>query len=164
MTDQKIEIVEYDSDWSELFKTEADMLSDVIGTWVVGGIEHVGSTAIPKLAAKPIIDIMVGVESLDASQDCIDILAKHNYCYYPYKDDEMHWFCKPKPEYRTHHLHLIPYQSPLWQERIAFRDILRVNPMVREDYADCEKCNWQASTKTKESFIHKTNGPLSKPF
>lgn len=77
-----------------------------LGGFATGGIHHVGSTAVPSLDAKPIIDILVGVESLDASQPAFGPLARLDYMYAPYLADEMHWFCKPNPSRRTHHLHL----------------------------------------------------------
>ena len=48
----------------------------------------------------------------------------------------MHWFCKPSAAFRTHHLHLVPFNSPLWIERLAFRDFLRKDPAVAAEYAE----------------------------
>jgi GrpB-like predicted nucleotidyltransferase (UPF0157 family) len=101
-----------------------------------GAIEHVGSTPVPGLPAKPIVDIMFGVKSLDASKPAIEKLSTIEYCYYPYKSQVMHWFCKPTPDYRTHHLHLIPYESELWNQRIKFRDILRKNDSIAKRYSE----------------------------
>ena len=47
----------------------------------------------------------------------------------------MHWFCKPSPEFRTHHLHMVPIGSQLWNDRLAFRDALRGNPTLAAEYA-----------------------------
>ncbi|GAA3973926.1 hypothetical protein GCM10022278_33760 [Allohahella marinimesophila] len=114
------------------------------------------------MIAKPIIDIMFGVEHLKASSGAIDVLQRSGYCYYPYKPDQMHWFCKPSPDFRTHHLHLIPYGSPLWKERIRFLDILRSNPQVVEDYELLKRTlaaemasDREAYTRNKWSFIKK---------
>lgn len=125
---------DYRREWPDLFEREKAALLEILGPWLHGSIEHVGSTAVPGLKAKPIIDIMAGVKDLDSSIGAIDVLRSSGYCYYPYKADVMHWFCKPTPEYRTHHLHLVPYDSPLWEERIRFRDILRNNIKVAEKY------------------------------
>ncbi len=130
-----IEVVGYDNNWPLKFETEKEFLESIIGEWVHGSIEHVGSTSVSGLAAKPIIDIMVGVESLELSNHVIDVLAQNGYCFYPYKPDVMHWFCKPSPEIRTHHLYLVPYQSQLWQERIQFRNHLRAHPKIANEYA-----------------------------
>jgi GrpB-like predicted nucleotidyltransferase (UPF0157 family) len=118
-----------------MFESEKDVIYSLIGDYVQGSIEHVGSTAVVGMVAKPIIDIMVGVDSLASSVGAIELLSNNSYCYYSYKADVMHWFCKPSPDFRTHHLHLIPFNSPLWLERVAFRDLLRGNPEVAYDYA-----------------------------
>ena len=131
---QKIQLEEYDLSWPEKFLTEKKLLNIAIGEFVHGSIEHVGSTSVPGLMAKPVIDIMVGVKSLELSKPCIQLLEKHNYKYFPYKTDVMHWFCKPSNEFRTHHLHLIPYQSNLWYERIKFRNLLLNDNSVAKDY------------------------------
>ena len=130
-----VTLVDYDPYWPSKFEKERAALADTIGKWIVGSIEHVGSTAIPGLRAKPVIDIMVPVESLAASQPALPVLINRGYEHSPYKADVMHWLCKPSDEYRTHHLHLIPLNSPLWQERLAFRDYLRRDPKVASEYA-----------------------------
>jgi GrpB-like predicted nucleotidyltransferase (UPF0157 family) len=101
---------------------------------VSGGIHHVGSTAVPGLAAKPVIDILVGVEDLPSSRACFGVLAELSYQYAPYRAEEMHWFCKPSPARRTHHLHLVPTGSRRYREELAFRDLLRARPGLAENY------------------------------
>ncbi len=98
-----------------------------------------GSTAIPGLPAKPIIDIMAGVADLGTSRACIDLVAPLDYCYAPYRTDVMHWFCKPGPERRTHHLHLVPTGSKRYVDVLAFRDYLRAHPDVAAEYADLKR-------------------------
>ena len=112
MSRAPVEIREYDPGWPAAFEEERALLESLIGEWRDGEIEHVGSTAVPGLAAKPVIDVMFGVQSLEASRPAIDVLTSHGYAYFPYKGDVMHWLCKPSDEYRTHHLHLVPYQTP----------------------------------------------------
>lgn len=129
----------YNPEWPIKFAAEKDFLIKIIGSWLYGTIEHVGSTAIPNLIAKPVIDIMFGVKSLEASRPTIEILESNGYEYSAYKTDVMHWFCKPSDEFRTHHLHLIPFKSPLWQERIRFRELLLSNERVAREYSDLKK-------------------------
>jgi hypothetical protein len=93
-----------------MFEAERGLIERAIAPYLVGGIEHVGSTAIPNLPAKPVIDIMAGVRSLDASLAALPLLEPFGYCYFPYKPDVMHWFCKPSNDVRTHHLHLVPFR------------------------------------------------------
>ena len=102
----KIELMGYDASWPEKFESEKEIINSVIGDFVCGAIEHVGSTSVPDLMAKPVIDIMVGVKSLESSKPCVLALEKINYKYFPYKKSTMHWFCKPSNEFRTHHLYL----------------------------------------------------------
>ena len=139
MTQAQIELSSYDPKWPIAFEKEKNTLQEIAEDWLSGSIEHVGSTAVPGLAAKPVIDIMFGVKSLQESRSAIDVLVDYGYVFYPYKKDVMHWYCKPSDEYRTHHLHLIPYQSPLWKERIVFRDLLRSDQNVSREYEELKK-------------------------
>ena len=95
MSQAPVEIVEYDPSWPTLFTKEKKLLQSVAGEWLHGTIEHVGSTSVPGLVAKPVIDIMFGVESLDHSRPAIDVVQSEGYVYFPYKAESMHWFCKP---------------------------------------------------------------------
>lgn len=148
----KVQLSDYQREWPVLFEREKSVLLDRLGPWLHGPIEHVGSTAVPGLKAKPIIDIMAGVKDLDSSVGAIDVLQRGGYCYYPYKADVMHWFCKPTPEYRTHHLHLVPYDSTLWRERIKFRDILRSNEKVAEEYEQLKVLLARDLTDDRENY------------
>ena len=132
--DAPIMILPHSADWAALFASEANVLRAALNLWLVAEIEHVGSTAVAGLSAKPVIDIMAPVRDLESSRQAIAAAELVGYCYYPYKPDEMHWFCKPSPTVRTHHLHLIPWRSPLWNERLAFRDALRENSSLAQQY------------------------------
>lgn len=112
------------------------VLAKVLSPWLAGPIEHVGSTAVPGLSAKPIVDIMAGVRDLPSSRPAIEAVRPMRYNYFPYKSDVMHWFCKPSDVERTHHLHLVPVGSRLWRERLAFRDQLRRDAVTREAYLE----------------------------
>jgi GrpB-like predicted nucleotidyltransferase (UPF0157 family)/8-oxo-dGTP pyrophosphatase MutT (NUDIX family) len=131
---EPVRIVPYDVSWPELFLEERAVLSAAIGDWAVGGIHHVGGTVVPGLEAKPVIDILVGVQDLATSRDCFGRLAALGYVYAPYRADEMHWFCKPDPARRTHHLHLVPTGSPRFRNELAFRDYLCGHADVARDY------------------------------
>jgi GrpB-like predicted nucleotidyltransferase (UPF0157 family) len=139
MAEQQIEIAEYNPVWPLRFQDESVALASHLRSLLVGQPEHIGSTAVPGLAAKPIIDIMAPVRSLEESRAAIVVASELGYMYYPYKADTMHWFCKPSPENRTHHLHLVPQGSRIWRERIAFRDALRASPMLRAKYQELKQ-------------------------
>ncbi len=134
-TSAPVHIVRYDAAWPEMFEGERAALETLLGPWLVGPIEHIGSTAVPGLAAKPVIDIMAAVRALETSRAAIAELARYGYCYSAYREDVMHWLCKPSDSFRTHHLHLVPFRSKLWFERLAFRDHLRTHPGIAEEYA-----------------------------
>ncbi|MEM7065689.1 MAG: GrpB family protein [Cyanobacteria bacterium P01_B01_bin.77] len=160
MVSAPIELSAYDPEWPAKFEAEKRLLTDVIGRWLWGSIEHVGSTAVPGLLAKPVIDIMFGVKSLENSKPAIGVLVRNGYQYFPYKPDVMHWFCKPSDAFRTHHLHLIPYASQLWQERIQFRDLLRSSQNIASEYAALKQSlatlypsDREAYTQAKWPFI-----------
>ena len=158
----RIEIVDYDPLWPGRFAEEREHLLRAIGDWLRGPIEHIGSTAVPGLCAKPVIDIMAGVESLPTSRDAIPVLRQLNYQYWPYKSDVMHWFCKPSDEFRTHHLHLVPVGSSMWLERLAFRDRLRADASARIEYAALKddlatryRDDREAYTEGKTDFVRR---------
>jgi GrpB-like predicted nucleotidyltransferase (UPF0157 family) len=160
VAEEPVRISPYDPAWPARFKEERDALQRVIGAWVVGGIHHVGSTAIPGLAAKPVIDILMGVESLRSSRPCLEPLATMGYLYAPYRAREMHWLCKPDLTRRTHHLHLVPAESPRFHDELAFRDHLRTHPDAAAEYGAL-KCRLAAEfehdregyTEAKAGFI-----------
>jgi GrpB-like predicted nucleotidyltransferase (UPF0157 family) len=137
--DEAVSIHAYDPAWAAGFEREAGILGDVLRPWITGGVHHVGSTAVPGLAAKPVIDIMVGVADLDSSRPAIDLLAGLDYCYAPYRTDVMHWFCKPDPARRTHHLHLVPTVSQRFTDVLAFRDYLRAHPDAIRQYEELKR-------------------------
>ena len=96
-----VELTDYDPSWPSKFEQESSAIADAISQWLIGPIEHIGSTAIPGLRAKPIIDIMAPVESLSASGDALPVLTTLQYEYWPYRADVMQWLCKPSDEFRT---------------------------------------------------------------
>ena len=164
-SEASVEIVDYDPSWPGRFEEEATELRRALAAWLVGSIEHIGSTAISGLAAKPVIDIMAGVETLDASRPAISAMADLGYCYAPYRPDSEHWFCKPSPALRTHHLHLIPFESRRWTEAIAFRDYLRAHSQIATEYeglkrqlAEKYRFDREAYTEAKGPFIARITG------
>jgi GrpB-like predicted nucleotidyltransferase (UPF0157 family) len=128
-----VHIVPYDPAWQNLFAVEADRLRRALDPGLVLGIEHFGSTAIPGLAAKPIIDILIAVRSLAlAKATTIQPILALGYVYWAEnpKPDRM-FFVKGMPPYgerRTHHIHITEPDGEMWRRRLAFRDYLRANP------------------------------------
>lgn len=123
----------YTAEWPLLFQNEAARLQAAIGAHVLD-IQHVGSTSIPGLPAKPILDIGVAVENFEAAAVCIQPLAALGYHYRGERGiPRRHYFVKGDPS--THHLHMNEIHSADWQQQIAFRDYLRQHPEAVHAYA-----------------------------
>jgi GrpB-like predicted nucleotidyltransferase (UPF0157 family) len=132
-----ITLLPYSQAWPALFEEEATRLRDALRPWLVDGIHHIGSTAVPGLAAKPILDMVAGVADLGLARHAIPVLAALGYEHSDHRPNEALWFYKqPGADYRTrtHQLHLTRPGSDLWRERLAFRDALRSDPQLRADY------------------------------
>lgn len=149
---EPIRLSAYDSSWPARFEAEQAVLAAAIGKWTVGGIHHVGSTAVPGIASKPIIDILAGVRDLNESRACFEPLADLDYLYAPYLSEEMHWFCKPHPSRRTHHLHLIPVGSKRYADELAFRDRLRADPDLAAEYVALKRDLARRFARDREAY------------
>jgi GrpB-like predicted nucleotidyltransferase (UPF0157 family) len=101
----------------------------VLEPLLAGGIHHVGSTAVPGLAAKPIVDMVAGVRDLDESRAAYDVLREQSYVHAPHRPGVAHHFTKP-----GFGLHLTEPESDLWRERLAFRDALRADAALAAEY------------------------------
>ncbi len=159
MKQASVVLKEYDPSWPAKFEGEKRLLLSIADTWNFGSVEHVGSTAVPGMVAKPVIDVMFGVKSLEESKPAIDVLVEYGYEYWPYKTEVMHWFCKPSDAFRTHHLHMIPFESPLWQERIKFRELLRSDIAIATQYANLKRELAASFKEDRETYTEK-KGPF----
>lgn len=155
-----VKLVPYEPIWTELFEAEKDTLLNAIGDYV-SDIEHIGSTSVPGLKAKPIIDMIAAVKDLSIYTQLIEPLAKLGYEFMPEREfDDRVFFPKGPRENRTHHLSLVVKNSEGWTEPIAFRDYLRCHPIERKKYqALKEKLAEQYPndralyTQSKDTFI-----------
>ena len=166
--DEAVRVASYDPTWPSRFEAERAGLEKVLGDAITGGIHHVGSTSVPGLDAKPVIDILVGVADLQGSRAYIQPLAGLSYMYAPYRPDEMLWFCKPNPAHRTHHLHVVPSGSKRFRDELAFRDHLRTHPAAALEYATLKRQlaaefehDREAYTEAKGDFIRQILGQAS---
>lgn len=138
---RKLVIVDYDPQWPTIFDKEKTRLLDAIGSYVTA-IEHIGSTSVPNLGAKPVIDIMVGLRHLADAAHCIAPLENLGYVYVPDFEDAMpyrRYFRKTlphDPHEHTHHIHMVETQHEFWSRHLLFRDYLRTHP---DDAAAYEK-------------------------
>jgi GrpB-like predicted nucleotidyltransferase (UPF0157 family) len=126
-------VVPYDPDWPRRFEEERELLERSLAPWLDGGIHHIGSTAIPGIAAKPMIDMMAGVRNLEEARAAFEPLFELGYEETPHRPGTHH-FSKPAGGPWTHQLHLTEPGSDLWEERLAFRDALRADPALVAEY------------------------------
>lgn len=164
---EKIAIVPYDPHWPVMFEQERRHLFSCLPRNLIKRVEHFGSTAVPGLSAKPIIDILVEVTSLfETRQRIVPILLSQGYEYYwrPSFGDDLPpfyaWFIKrDKAGSRTHHIHMIESHFEHWQ-RLHFRDYLIANPDIAREYenlkissAALHHDDREAYTDAKGAFI-----------
>ena len=134
----KAYIVDYDPNWPALFNEEANRIGAALGKYLVA-TEHVGSTAVPLLAAKPVIDIQIGVASLKiAGRYCIQPMIDLGYEYvqvYEQAIPERRFFRKNDHRgVRTHNAHMVVVEGKWWKRHLAFRDYLRARSDARRQY------------------------------
>ncbi|MFL7808016.1 MAG: GrpB family protein [Anaerolineae bacterium] len=134
---EAVEVVPYDPAWPERFEAERAQVTVALGDLALE-IHHIGSTAIPDLDAKPIIDTMVTVRHLDDAVDCIAPLQALGYAFVDYPQNiDRRFFRKGKP--RTHHLHIVAAGSQSLIDHLAFRDALRADADLRREYQELKR-------------------------
>jgi GrpB-like predicted nucleotidyltransferase (UPF0157 family) len=139
---QPIVVVDYDPTWPRLYEEEHTRIVSLIGDFLEE-IHHVGSTSIPGLAAKPVIDILAIVSTLHMVERCVKPLARIDYAYF----DEngipgRHYFRKPSDisfQQHTHHLHMMTREHEQVRAMLDFRDYLRVHPESLREYQDLKR-------------------------
>lgn len=134
VSENPIALVAYDPDWPRRFEGERALLEGLLSPWLAAGIEHVGSTAVPGLAAKPIIDIVAGVRDLEEARAAFGPLLDAAYVPQPHRPDVAHHFAKPSAQSPEYGLHLTEPGSDLWRERLVFRDALRRDAALAAEY------------------------------
>ena len=127
----------YNLNWPILYEQEKRLLLSAAAKWNIK-VEHIGSTAIPKIYAKPVIDIMIGVSSLAiADQHLIALIQAIGYDYISEYEQNMpnrRYFEKNNNNIRTYQIHLVEYGSKFWLRHLLFRDYLRSHPNIAKEY------------------------------
>lgn len=140
---EHVEVVPYDPAWPALYEQERKHLRECLPQELIGRIEHFGSTAVPGLAAKPVVDMLVEVSSLAAAREVVpSIFEPQGYDYFwrpTFGDDGEPFYCwlikRDEAGKRTHHIHMVEAHFEHW-DRIVFRDYLRQHPQTMQEYAD----------------------------
>jgi GrpB-like predicted nucleotidyltransferase (UPF0157 family) len=156
-----VRIVEYDSRWPLIFEEEKKVVFGALGHRV-SVVEHFGSTSVPGLGGKNIVDMMAGIGSREEADKCQALLSDVGYDDVTPEPGEVDWFyCLGKRHPVVYfHLHLVLYPSERWRRQILFRDVLRVSPDIAAIYYELKKRladeigrDRQAYTDAKTSFI-----------
>lgn len=137
----RLVIAAYDPAWTEAYAQERQLIIGAIGERLLA-VEHIGSTSVAGLGAKPIIDVLAGLARLSEADACVAPLAERGYVFVPeamqYLPDDRYfkrWTATRHIEgTEVAHLHLAEYASTFWHERIRFRDLLRTDPEVAGAY------------------------------
>ena len=146
-------LVAYDPLWPVAFEEERLCLAEALGP-VAKGIEHYGSTAVPGLCAKPILDIMVGISPLSEWERCKPALEALGYDYAEGAGVPGHHIFGRGPDRteRTHLVHLVEYQRESWRGSLASRDALRRDASLRESYAQEKERAAAAAPQSRAAY------------
>ena len=153
-----VRLTPYNEEWERLFREEASCLQIAVGRFVLD-IQHVGSTSIPGMIAKPIIDIAIAVKNFEEANVCIKPIESVGYQYRGENGiPRRHFFVKGNP--RTYHIHMNEIDSRDWNEQISFRNYLSHHEDIASGYAELKvelaqryPTDRQAYTENKSPFI-----------
>jgi GrpB-like predicted nucleotidyltransferase (UPF0157 family) len=159
---ERVEVVDHDPAWVGRGIQERVLLQELLAPWLTGAVEHVGSTAVPGLAAKPIIDLQAQFATLDDADEIVPLVAPHGWHYVPPELDRgphRRFFVKVRDDRRVAHLHVMTADGR-WHQQLAFRDALRADPVLVRAYArlkvelaDRHHDDREAYTAGKERFV-----------
>ncbi len=159
----------HDPRWAGQFTMERDRLLELLPGQFTA-IEHIGSTAVPMLAAKPVIDLLAGVGSIGEADALLGSLCSHGYetsAEFNATLPDRRWLMRHASGRRTHHLHLVVFGGDLWLRWLKFRDILRSDPAVAARYGHLKHelaaqhhLDREAYTRAKSAFIGDVLGKL----
>jgi len=131
----KLKFVPYNPEYSKLFKQEKKLLKNAVGNYILD-IQHIGSTSIPGIIAKPILDIAIAVNNFEVAKVCIKPIEHLGYIYMgEYGLARRHFFIRGI-HCRTHNIHMWEINSHDWKRHLFFRDYLIKNPEVAKQYVD----------------------------
>jgi GrpB-like predicted nucleotidyltransferase (UPF0157 family)/uncharacterized cupin superfamily protein len=162
---EPIEIVDPDPAWTARAAALREDLEDRLGPWLEGDIEHVGSTAVPGLAAKPVLDLLAPVRLGSVAAELHRPLAEAGWELVPPELDGRAWrrlYVLAEGSRRRAHLHLVDPSDPRWCDEVTFRDRLRQRPDLAAAYARLKRLaaaahrdDREAYTDAKSDFVHR---------
>lgn len=161
----ELRLVAVGPEWALRFSAERDRLSAILGS-AATDIQHIGSTAVPGILAKPILDIAVAIQAFDDGHQLAPLLGALGYEYRrEHGIPRRHYFVRGTPR-RTHHLHMLEQHGTEWVRHIRFRDQLLGSPTIAAQYSDVKLAcasesfgNRDLYQVLKSSFIAEARGP-----
>lgn len=160
---EEVRLEAHDTQWAAQFIAERNRLVDLL-PGQFAAIEHIGSTAVPRLAAKPIIDILAGVSTISQADTLLEPLCTHGYetsAEFNATLPDRRWLMRHAFGRRTHHLHLVVFGSEQWVKRLEFRDVLRTDAVIAARYEHLKhelagqyRHDREAYTHAKSAFIN----------
>jgi GrpB-like predicted nucleotidyltransferase (UPF0157 family) len=159
---EEVRLCPYDPQWPHLFQAERERLMEKF-PGAFRDIEHIGSTAVPGLQAKPVIDILAGVESMAFADKMVNAICLAGYTTSDAFNATLsgrRWFMRSKDGTRTHHLHVVVHGESEWLEHLCFRDALRSDVILAARYVELKselvahyKSDRDAYTDAKTLFV-----------
>ena len=158
-----VEVVDHYPGWAPLAADACQQVRNVGGD-LIADLQHVGSTAVPGLPAKPILDLAASVRTHEAIPEIIKRLTEIGYLYRGYKGENGgHLFVKESsPDIRTIHLHVVEHNGVQWKNYLLFRDLLRQDTQLRKQYAELKRRlakelgnDRHAYTGAKQDFVRR---------
>ncbi len=159
----EVRLVPHDASWKEAAQVKMRLLKEILGDTLID-VQHVGSTSIEGICAKPVIDVAAGVSSFDTVRERLTALQKAGFLFVreTQAPKEMFFTCGDEIV-RTHYIHVVPYGGEEWDGYILFRDFLNLRPRLRREYeqlkislANRYRHERQQYTSSKNIFVKET--------
>jgi GrpB-like predicted nucleotidyltransferase (UPF0157 family) len=151
-------VVDWDPAWPARAAEEAAAVGEALGAVEV---EHIGSTAVPGLAAKPVLDLLAGLHPLEAGPAAVDAMKALGYEYLGEHGLPGRLFFRKGPERRTHHVHAVELGGTEWRRHLAFRDYLRAHPDEVARYGEAKRALATAVGGDWDAYAERKNGIAS---
>lgn len=146
----QVQVRPYTAEWQRLFRQEAAQLRAYIGNYVLD-IQHIGSTSIPYMPAKPIIDISIAVANFEEAAVCVPLMEQLDYEFRgEHGIPRRHYFVKGNP--RMYHVHMVELDSDDWRGNLLFRDYLISQPATARAYASLKTELAQQHPTDREAY------------
>lgn len=160
---EPVEVVSPDPGWQAAGEQQRHELERYLARWLISSVEHIGSTAVPGLAAKPVLDFQAQVDDLACASRVAEVLGARGWHAVPVEVDQRpgeRFFVQVAHDRRRAHLHLLGADDPQWSARLDFRDALRASSTLAADYATLKnalaiahRTDREAYTRAKAAFI-----------